>query len=110
MRSWVTCGPSLSYMDMCNVQHGHLRLRMSHSFLTTFGRANPSPHRRVLSCKHVSDVVIDPPWHLTREMIAALNISVVAHGSVYDPNDDGGADPYEVPKSMGYPIPPPPHG
>ena len=55
----------------------------------------------VLSCKHVGDVVIDPPWHLTREMIAALNISIVAHGSTNDPNDDAGSDPYEVPKAMG---------
>ena len=55
----------------------------------------------VLSCKHVGDVVIDPPWHMTREMIAALSISVVAHGSTNDPNDDGGLDPYAVPKQMG---------
>jgi len=55
----------------------------------------------VLSCKHVGDVVIDPPWHMTREMLAALNISIVAHGSTNDVNDDAGADPYEVPKAMG---------
>jgi len=55
----------------------------------------------VLSCRHVSDVVIDPPWHMTRDMIAALGISVVAHGSKHDPNDDGGRDPYAVPKEMG---------
>lgn len=55
----------------------------------------------VLSCRHVGDVVIDPPWHLTKEMIAALNISIVAHGNVHDPNDDEGSDPYEVPKAMG---------
>ena len=55
----------------------------------------------VLSCQYVGDVVIDPPWHLTREMIAALNISVVAHGSTHDPNDDGSNDPYAVPKAMG---------
>ena len=55
----------------------------------------------VLSCKYVGDVVIDPPWHMTKEMIAALNIAVVAHGSTHDPNDDGGKDPYEVPKSLG---------
>ena len=30
----------------------------------------------VLSCKSTGDVVIDPPWHLTREMIAALKIAV----------------------------------
>lgn len=55
----------------------------------------------VLSCRHVSDVVIDPPWHLTKEMLAALDIAVVAHGSTNDPNDDDGLDPYEVPKAMG---------
>ena len=55
----------------------------------------------VLSCKYVGDVVIDPPWYMTREMIAALHISLVAHGSTHDPNDDGGRDPYEVPKQLG---------
>ena len=55
----------------------------------------------VLSCRHVGDVVIDPPWHMTRDMIAALGITTVAHGSTHDPNDDGGKDPYEVPKAMG---------
>ena len=55
----------------------------------------------VLSCRYVGDVVIDPPWHMTREMIAALDISVVAHGSTGDSNDDEGLDPYAVPKSMG---------
>mmetsp|Transcript_3714 Transcript_3714/g.7711 ORF Transcript_3714/g.7711 Transcript_3714/m.7711 type:complete len:453 (+) Transcript_3714:34-1392(+) len=55
----------------------------------------------VLSCRFCNDVVIDPPWHLTREMIAALNISVVAHGTKSDANNDGGRDPYHVPKQMG---------
>lgn len=55
----------------------------------------------VLACQHVGDVVIDPPWHLTRQTIAALKIAIVAHGSVHDPNDDGGDDPYAVPKAMG---------
>jgi len=55
----------------------------------------------VLSCKHTGDVLIDPPWHMTREMIAALNVSVVAHGTTHDENDDGGRDPYEVAKSLG---------
>ena len=50
----------------------------------------------VLSCSHTGDVLIDPPWHLTREMIAALNIAVVAHGTTHDENDDGGRDPYEA--------------
>jgi cytidyltransferase-like protein len=56
----------------------------------------------VLSCRYVSDVVIDPPWVMTREMIAALGISVVAHGSTNDPNDtDAEQDSYAVPKAMG---------
>jgi ethanolamine-phosphate cytidylyltransferase len=38
---------------------------------------------------------------MTREMLAALSITIVAHGSTHDPNDDDGRDPYEVPKAMG---------
>jgi ethanolamine-phosphate cytidylyltransferase len=64
----------------------------------------------VLGCKYVSDVVIDPPWCLTREMIASLNISVVAHGAVHDPNDDdhevdGAHDSYRLPKELGIFVP-----
>ena len=55
----------------------------------------------VLACKHVDDVLIDPPWHMTREMVAALRIAVVAHGTTHDANDDGGRDPYAVPKALG---------
>jgi ethanolamine-phosphate cytidylyltransferase len=55
----------------------------------------------VLSCRHVGDVVIDPPWHITRDMISALNISVVAHGSTSDRNLGEKSDPYAVPKAMG---------
>jgi len=55
----------------------------------------------VLGCKFVGDVVIDPPWHMTREMIAALRIAIVAHGTAHDDNDDLDSDPYEVPKAMG---------
>jgi len=44
--------------------------------------------------------VIDPPWYLTREMVAALGIGVVAHGTEHDHNEDE-RDPYEVPKQMG---------
>jgi len=54
----------------------------------------------VLACRHTGDVVIDPPWYLTREMIAALNIAVVAHGTTQDRNMDD-RDPYEVPRQMG---------
>jgi len=55
-----------------------------------------------LACRHTGDVVIDPPWHLTREMIAALNITIVAHGTVADANPyEGESDPYDVPKQLG---------
>lgn len=57
---------------------------------------------QVLSCEHVGDVVIDPPWHLSKEMIAALRITTVAHGTNHDPDEeDDGSDPYGVPKAMG---------
>ena len=57
----------------------------------------------VLSCKYVGDVVIDPPWTMTREMIAALGISIVAHGSIDDsaPEEADAGDPYQVAKSAG---------
>jgi len=55
----------------------------------------------VLSCRFTGDVVINPPWHMTREMIAALKISAVVHGTTHDKNHDGGQDPYAVPKAMG---------
>jgi len=35
----------------------------------------------VLQCKYVDDVIIDPPWNVSEEFIAALNISVVVRGS-----------------------------
>ncbi|TMW60078.1 hypothetical protein Poli38472_000120 [Pythium oligandrum] len=44
-------------------------------------------HERVLSvlgCKYVDDVLIDAPWHITKEMIASLNVSVVVHGTHRD--------------------------
>jgi len=34
----------------------------------------------VLANKHVSDIVIDPPYVISKEMIAALNISLVVEG------------------------------
>jgi len=36
----------------------------------------------VLACKWVDDVILDPPYFLTQEMIAALSISVVVAGRV----------------------------
>lgn len=43
-------------------------------------------HERVLSilgCKYADDVLIDAPWKISQEMIASLNIKVVARGSEY---------------------------
>jgi ethanolamine-phosphate cytidylyltransferase len=58
----------------------------------------------VLACRYTSDVVIDPPWYLTREMIAALGISVVAHGAPqYKP-----PFPSRPFCSLPSPLPPPP--
>ncbi|CAK9054153.1 Ethanolamine-phosphate cytidylyltransferase (CTP:phosphoethanolamine cytidylyltransferase) (Phosphorylethanolamine cytidylyltransferase 1) [Durusdinium trenchii] len=57
----------------------------------------------VLGCRHVNDVLIDAPWHITREMIASLGISVVARGTVsdhpYDFTDE--SSNYAIPKEMG---------
>jgi len=57
----------------------------------------------VLACGHVDDVVIAPPRQVSKEMLAALKVSVVAHGSVYSGCTvrSGLSDPYEVPKQMG---------
>ena len=35
----------------------------------------------VLQCKYVDDVIIDPPWAITEEMIASCGISVVVRGT-----------------------------
>ena len=42
----------------------------------------------VLACKHVDDVVIDPPYVITAEMIAALNITVVVTGTKTESGQD----------------------
>lgn len=42
----------------------------------------------VLACKHVDDVILDPPYCVTREMIAALNISVVVTGKLNESRRD----------------------
>jgi len=56
----------------------------------------------VLGCRYVDDVLIDAPWEITREMIAALNISVVATGTLRDCEDLHGDEKYyEVPKQLG---------
>jgi glycerol-3-phosphate cytidylyltransferase-like family protein len=56
----------------------------------------------VLGCRYVDDVLIDAPWDITREMIAALKISVVATGTTRDCSY--GMDEskyYQVPRAMG---------
>lgn len=57
----------------------------------------------VLGCRYVSDVLIDAPWHITREMIASLRIDVVARGTVsdhpYDVVETSSA--YKIPKELG---------
>jgi ethanolamine-phosphate cytidylyltransferase len=57
----------------------------------------------VLACSHVDDVVIAPPRQISKEMLAALKVSLVAHGSVHSGYNErrGLSDPYEVPKQMG---------
>ena len=55
----------------------------------------------VLGCKHVDDVVICAPWIITEELIASLDIHVVAHGTSNDPNADDGDDRYACVKKLG---------
>jgi len=58
-------------------------------------------HERTLSalqCRYVDEVITGAPWHITEEVIRALNISVVAHGTVSDYQGDPLEDPYAVPK------------
>jgi ethanolamine-phosphate cytidylyltransferase len=54
----------------------------------------------VLACKHVDDVVIDPPYVITQEMIAALNITAVVSGTK---NEAAKSEEhvFKVPKEMG---------
>jgi len=64
----------------------------------------------VLGCKYVNDVLIDSPWAITREMIAALNICAVVHANLSDVHTENGesfdklctkfGDPYEVAVQM----------
>lgn len=58
----------------------------------------------VLANKHVSDIVIDPPYVVSQEMIAALNISLVVEGKSDEANKRGKfrvQDAHRVPKEMG---------
>ena len=38
---------------------------------------------------------------ISADLAYLTQVSLVAHGSVSDRNDDGGRDPYEVPNQMG---------
>lgn len=57
----------------------------------------------VLGCRYTDDVLIDAPWEISREMIAALNISIVVSGTVRDCPDPKGANEqfYKVPRELG---------
>ena len=37
--------------------------------------------------EYVDDVIIDPPWNVSEEFIAAMNISVVVRGSIDEDTD-----------------------
>ncbi|CAH0515221.1 unnamed protein product [Peronospora belbahrii] len=64
-------------------------------------------HERVLSvlgCKYVDDVLIDAPLHITPEMVASLNISVVVHGTHRDQDylpESSLEELYEYPRKAG---------
>lgn len=55
----------------------------------------------VLACKYVDDVIIDPPYLITAEMIAALQINIVVTGKVSEVPEDAESDVYRVPQEMG---------
>jgi ethanolamine-phosphate cytidylyltransferase len=56
----------------------------------------------VLGCRYVDDVLIDAPWEITREMIASLNISIVATGTLRDCAEPKRVHDkyYEMPKQL----------
>merc|ERR1711924_480998 len=53
----------------------------------------------VLGCRYVDDVLLDAPWHITKEMIATLQITVVVRGTFSDGWGDN--DPHAVPIQQG---------
>ena len=72
------------------------------------GKAHPvlNLNERVLSvlaCKYVDDIVIDPPYVITQEMVAALNISVVVTGHQSESRGPMEIEDsvYRVPEEMG---------
>jgi ethanolamine-phosphate cytidylyltransferase len=57
----------------------------------------------VLGCRYADDVLIDAPWEITKEMIAALNISLVVTGTKRDYTEPKSVNDryYQVPKQLG---------
>jgi len=61
----------------------------------------------VLSYRFVDEVIIGAPWKITKDMITTMNISLVVHGTSFDPLlnleqfQSGKDDPYYIPKKMG---------
>lgn len=54
----------------------------------------------VLSCRHVDEVVMGVPYHVTADLMASLGVHVVVAGRVREALE-GGEDPYAVPKEKG---------
>jgi len=59
----------------------------------------------LLSCCHVSDVLLDSPWKITQDMITTMNISVVCVGNTDFSNAvgvdcDGLGDAFELPRKL----------
>lgn len=61
-------------------------------------------HERVLtvmSCKYVDEVIIGSPYHITKEMVDTLKISVVLHGDDEMEVLEDEEDPYQAVKDLG---------
>lgn len=55
----------------------------------------------VLACRHVDEVVIGAPYHVTRETMEHFNVDVVVHGTPSPICSETGKDPFAYPKSVG---------
>ena len=53
----------------------------------------------VLACKYVDEVVIGAPYHVSKDLITTLNISLVVEGMKQTYEDD--VDAYKVAKELG---------
>lgn len=63
-------------------------------------------HERVLSvlaCRYVDEVVIGAPWAVTKQILSAMKIDVVAHGTAsdYTANNAKPPDAYDLPRELG---------